>query len=502
MVYVRGGKNACFYHKPIHDRTPLQRTCPEYHENGSYKKIDNPLDIIYINNGGVPLYLCNMGERFELRAYFPMISDASMLKLKKLGAKIKVNSSAFSEIDKKIYNVDNLNFYPVNTSDKWIDIECIPNVYIRDVQLKWLWGIRGVDIERDIYHSNKDGGYRIAVKANINIRKTYRIMFYKNPCKIAGIDFKKIGEMVLKEKDISKTISIYDMTIEEFTEEARKFIEVKGYKLVEASDELLPLWPPAIFKGNEITFNEDKAFFLHINNSKKGVVYYAGDDELIKMSNARDSNNSVISVTTYKGRSFVVSQEYNEKVKYQNEIKYNVLYSKLLVKKQPLNQKIIIKDSNDIEINFNEQGLKPPKDKKLYIKSNIPFCATVNNKNYVISSSSKCFEDVDYNWNMVIDSRAFGIRSYVYKRDMMELSLGGGIDWRVQYERLYRCTTPTIKSNNKYIRVLYLLSKNIDRNNIQLYRLLETWIKTNAIPMSAIKYLDGMEKSLGGTVNE
>ena len=46
IVLVRNGLNACFYHKSIHDRTPLQRTCPEYHEKNSYKKIDDQLDII------------------------------------------------------------------------------------------------------------------------------------------------------------------------------------------------------------------------------------------------------------------------------------------------------------------------------------------------------------------------------------------------------------------------------------------------------------------------
>ena len=43
-----------------------------------YKKIDNIADVIYINNGGIPLYLCNDRNKFELRAYFPRLSENCM----------------------------------------------------------------------------------------------------------------------------------------------------------------------------------------------------------------------------------------------------------------------------------------------------------------------------------------------------------------------------------------------------------------------------------------
>lgn len=261
-VYIRGDPNACFYHRPIPNRTPLQRTCPEYHEGtSSYKKIDNPVDIIHINNGGVPLYLCNHGDNYQLRAYFPSISEDSLNKLSKLGVRVHVNTEAYSKKDRKIYNIDNLKFYPVNTIERWIYVKCDSKIDELDVHRKWLWGIRGVDIENDIYHSNKDGGYRVALKSNIIIGETYRIMFDRYPPNIEGINFEKIGEIWLREKSIRKLICIYEMNIYSFTEAAREFIEGKGYHLAEKPNELIPLWPPAVFKGNEIIFNQRETFF-------------------------------------------------------------------------------------------------------------------------------------------------------------------------------------------------------------------------------------------------
>lgn len=182
--------------------------------------------------------------------------------------------------------------------------------------------------------------------------------------------------------------------------------------------------------------------------------------------------------------------------KNDSEIKYNILYDKSLIKKQLIKPVIKIKDTNNIEMNFDEKNLKLPKDRKLYIESNIPFCATVNNKNYIISSSSTCFENIDYLVDLKINSRAFGTKSYKYKREKPQIRVKSNLDWELEYTRLYRCTAPITKANNQHFQLLYLLSQNINEKNIQLYRLLETWIKTNSIPVSAINHLDRIFKSL------
>lgn len=495
-VFIRTGKNACFYHKPIRDRTPLQRICPEYHESISFEeRVTNPLDALYINNGGIPLYLCSNGKEFELRAYFPTISKGSFNKLKGMGAKIHVNTKAYSKRDRKTYNIDNLNYYPVNTIEKWIYVECNSDIDELDVKRKWLWGIRGVDIENDLYHSNNEGGYRVALKADIKVGKTYRIMFDKYPPKIEGINFKYVGVIWLREKSAKKLISIYEMNIYCITDHSREFIEGKGYRLVEKSNELIPLWPPGVFIANEIFFNQQEAFFLHIKNSEKEKLYLTLRDDLLEINDIENNKYSILALQV-KNRS--IASSYGKKDKYDSEIKYSILYSDFLVRKQIIEPIIKISNITGKEIEFDKKNFKLPKDGRFYIESNVPFCAIVSNENYVISSSGSYFENVNYLSKLIINSKAFGIKIYKCKREKNEEKTKQSLDWELEYLRLYRCTLPVIKASSQHIRLLYLLSHNINEKNIQIYRLLETWIKTNAIPVSAVNYIEKILKYLGG----
>jgi hypothetical protein len=168
-------------------------------------------------------------------------------------------------------------------------------------------------------------------------------------------------------------------------------------------------------------------------------------------------------------------------------------------------QKIIIKAMDGTEIDFDKENLKPPENGRLYIKSSIPFCATVSYKNYVISSSNKYLENVDYFRKLTIDSKAFGTRSYMYERESIQAIKSDDyldLNWELEYSRLYSCAPPTVKISNKHIRLLHLLSQNINEENVQLYRLIETWIKTNAVPTSAIRYIDDIFELLGRVANE
>lgn len=498
---IRQGANACFYHNPIRDRTPLQRTCPEYHENSSYRKVNDRLEILYINNGGIPLYLCNENERFQLRAYFPKISEHSVNKLKRIGVKIHVNTKAYSEMDKKIYNVCNLNFYPVSTIEKWIFVECNPFVVEPEVKRKWLSGIRGVDVERDIYHSNQDGGYRVALKANITVAKAYQIMFKNSPPIIKGISFEKKGEIHLRKKMVRKVVGIYEMRVEKFAEPARQFVEGKGYKLVEDSNELIPLWPPAIFKGNEIIFNERDVFFLHINNSMKERLFYTRHNGLIKMDSTEE-NKRIVPIIIHKdeGKSLAVSD--GDDARFDHEIKYNLLYRSPIITKKPINQRLAFTDIDGSEVNLVEDNPILPKNGQLLISSKVPFMATISSNNYTITSGSKYLEDIYYGRVITIDSKAFGIKTYSLEKEILQKRKEKQLDWEQQYAILYRCTGTTIKADARFFQILLLLSKNTNDININLYRLLETWVKTNSIPVTAIKYIDGIARALGGMVNE
>ena len=493
-------KKNCFSHEPIHNRTPIQRACPEYHPGADvHDLISNPVDRLYIYNVGIPLYLCGEGT-FELRAIIPMISDKTLDKLKKEDAKLHFNTNAPLESEKKVYRLDNLSFYKVDSLQEWIEVKCVPDLFVdEEIRKKWLWGIRGIDIENDIFHSNISGGYRVALKGHIIIGSHYRILHHSKtmPC-IDGITFEKIGTINLKKFNgftYSKIVcDVYEMQILSVTNESTLFIENKGYKLSRQKDDLIPLWPPAVFIGNQLNYNKSKALFLHIKSNSKESVHMTQGSQIIKVKDESFTNKSVISILVNEYKAIWFSQTSNP----ASEIRYHIQHSEFQMKHQKAIKKFVFTDINGNQIQLNQADQLAPIEGKLYITSNLPFCATVRKGNYVMSSSSICFEKVDYFWNLIIDSKAFGRTIYQYRREELPQVELGNIDWQKEYKKLSSHRSPVIKSNHRHIELLNILKTVFDEQSYSAYRLLEIWIKTNCIPISAMNDLDNLARRLRG----
>ena len=160
-IHVRKGevRDPYFSHNKISNRTPLQRICPGYTGRNASDRIIGGVDRLYVNNGGLPLYLSKMShdsKKFKLYAYFPSVSNESYTILRQHRAKIEI----YDKVKMK-YNIENLDYYPIEYMTPWIDIRCNPELNLMDVKKKWLWGIRGIDIEKDFFHSHADGVYQI-----------------------------------------------------------------------------------------------------------------------------------------------------------------------------------------------------------------------------------------------------------------------------------------------------------------------------------------------------
>lgn len=178
LTLNKGRKQVTYFsHSIIKNRTPLQRICPDYKENKDYSKINNKKDILYIENGGLPLHLLKVDGQYELRAYFPRLVDKGDYR----GLSVKVNNKAKPKSKyRKTYSLDKLNYYKLDNLNKWIDVELsnpeeksIGKTLYDEIKTKWLWGVRGIDISNDIFYEEKDGGYRLALRSNISLAKNY-----------------------------------------------------------------------------------------------------------------------------------------------------------------------------------------------------------------------------------------------------------------------------------------------------------------------------------------
>lgn len=490
LLNLRIGKKSYFAHKAIKERTPLQRTCPEYHENMSYKKIDNAADIVYINNGGIPLYLCNDGSKFELRAYFPSISETCKNSLVKNQTEVIINN-------KKWCCVENLNYYPVYDIKNWIYIDVSPSTYFNEVKRKWLLGIRGINIEQDMYHANNEGGYRVALKSNIYIGKKYRIMFSKNIPYVSGITFKNIGKLRLKQADREKLLNIYDMEITKFTEEARQFVEGKGYHLVEKISKVIPLWPPAIFKGNELIFDKDIAWFYHSPNSRNEYFYEIQEDRIYKLMGNKIFKISNISICREK--AIVIT---NKLVHYQQivgigaEIKYIINYRKKLNDKKLLEPKVIIKDIEGQLIDYRQTNNSIPKAGKIFIDSNVPLISRITKDSYCLYSSKYSLDEITYGKAINIDCKGFGNIFYKYEKAYNDSEKTNQLDWKELYEEFCKCRGTTVSPTYRNKMLLYKIRKNINKENRNFYEILYKCIQKKEVPIGLQRLLDEIEREI------
>ncbi|MBV4436324.1 hypothetical protein [Clostridium tyrobutyricum] len=491
----KGEKKAYFAHEKIKERTPLQRICPEYHESMEYNKIDNAADVAYVINGGIPLYLCNDGNRFELRAYFPDISENCRNKLIENRTEVFINK-------KKWCCVENLGYYPVYDITKWIYVSIKPKLSteFKEVRRKWLYGIRGIDIKNDIYHSGENGGYRVAIKANVYVGKKYRMMFSEKAPLVNGIVFKNIGQIRLKETWKQKLLNIYEMKITKFTEEARQFIEGKSYHLAEKISEIIPLWPPAVCNGKELAFDGDIAWFYHLPNSsheylyeiQDGKMYFLSRNRVFKISNISVYSEKVVVITN----NVIKDQKMLDNADDTNvsaEIKYILNYKKKLNDKNLLEPKIIIKDIKGKIIDYNRSNDSIPEKGILFVDANVTVIARVIKDNYCVYSGRHGLEGIAYGRTVNIDCRGFGNIYYKYNKVRKYSKL----DWKVIREKFYRYKgAVTGPSTYKNKILLYNLKKNLTKENRDIYGILYKWILTEKVPVNLQGLLYEMGENL------
>ncbi|MGB5824482.1 MAG: hypothetical protein WBH44_10455 [Proteocatella sp.] len=490
-LVLKRGEKACFAHNPKKERTPLERTCPEYHENTSYKKIDNAADVVYINNGGIPLYLCDDGNKFELRAYFPSVSEICTKSLIESKTEVIVNN-------KKWCYVETLNYYPVSIIEKWIDIKVKPDTKLQEVKRKWLWGIRGINIEKDMYHANNEGGYRVAINANIYVGKKYRMIFSKDIPTVLGIEFKRLGVIRLKEYGEQKQFFIYEISIKQFTEESRQFIEGKGYCFVEKPSKLIPVWPPAISRGNELIFDKETAWFYNASSVNKE---YVNEMQGRTISNTLSRNKifKISGISIYSEKAIVATNKLVQGQKIAGvgaEIKYILKYKKIFNNKNILEPQIIISDIEGRFIDYTQSNNPIPKAGYLSINSNIPIMAKVTKGSYCLYSNKYSLEGISYGSTININCKGFGNIFYQYNKVYTDGKKTNQVDWKLLYNKLYKCRGAKVAPNYMNKLLLYKFKDKLNKENKLVYKILYGWIQKGEIPIGSQRLLDEIKKGI------
>lgn len=481
-IYVRKccDRKDYFAHKAISNRTPEQMICPGYTGEGTHHRIEGKVDRVYIANGGLPLYLCEyMKEKYQLNAYFPPLSRDNMDLLKSWDTKIEVMENN----QKEEYSAINIKYYRLKTNAEWIKIKCKNMKHpIPEVQQKWEWGIRGLNCERDIFHSNYGGGYRVAPHSNIVAGKEYLIINRHGlPPNLKGITFSWKGSVRFNNLYSSWEYDVYAIVVKEITDASIAYIHIKGYQLIEQSDEIIPMWPPAVIEGKELIYRKanNKAYLYHntrseqrlFNMSNNGLSSIAENSNIFEAS----TNNNTILLSNYHFNSL------------SNEIKFMLTQTRHnFENKNIITPRITWTDDNGVSSRILTDAIDLLRQRKVFIDSDVDFVACILSGIYVEKSTKRVLEDIRRAKKVIISMEPFGVIIIEGEEsEKKERENKSNIDIDSFITELYRCNSARIPINKDF----YHVYKFAENNSAQLFRILESWAVKNEMPYSAASYL-------------
>lgn len=493
IIVRKGDKRiAYFAHAPISNRTPQQMACEGYKGHGAGESyIDNDEDRICIFNGGVPLHLIEtMTGRFELVAMFPPLSEKSMRTVIDLNAKVRVTHDGREQV----YSAWNFRRYRVQTSSKWIYVK--PEnfkPFNEEIKRKWFWGFRGLDFDNDLFRADSNGGVRVGQLANICVGREYLFinLWTKEP-KGRGLRFKKKGVFSFPNLLHRREYDVYSVTVTEVTDDSIAFIQKKGYQLIEKSDDLIPMWPPAVTEGKELVFhdNDREAYLYHKTESSQQVFVWGEyspqriveEDNVFKCS----TNNMTLLLSDYsfdalaKEVRFVLTHNRDHFIRDRHfEYIANIL----------TDSGKVLNISPDV---LNESFMSP-----LLMESNYKTVALSFRNNYVIRSTSKRIDELSKDCSLYFGYEPFGsiciVRSEEVEEDKPEkTNTVIKADYAELIFILLHCGGATTVIPPRFDEWITYA----ENHSAELAKILMRWKYQNRVPIKALLILRDMEEHL------
>lgn len=492
-IHVRRGakKIAYFAHSPILGRTPQQMACEGYKGHGACERfIDDNEDRIRIFNGGVPLHLIEASPgKYELVAMFPTLSKETMKQVENLNGKVKVTEDG----NEQIFSAWNFRKYRVRTASSWIYVR--PHnfeISNEEIRRKWFWGFRGLDFDNDLFRIDSCGGVRVGQLANIVIGKEY---LFIHRCGVvpdgSGLYFEKKGKFSFPHDFSKMEYDVYSVTVTEITDDAVAYIQKKGYQLVVKSDELIPMWPPAVLEGKEIIYHDDdkEAYIYHHKESDQQV--FCWENCISYQINEKDN---VLKCSTLNTTLLLSDYSFNALAK---EIRFALTHDRenfTRDRRFDYEAALLLDDGRKAELSaeiLKESFLKP-----IILEANYKTTAISIRDNYILRSTSKRIDELSQKDGLIFLYEPFGSLRFEAlakeKKDLLVLGEGKQFDFEELTEKLYHCHSTMIVTDATLDRWIEYAKMNSE----DLTKVFLRWKNQGKMPIKALMILADMEKRI------
>lgn len=461
--------NVFFKHQNLHNRTPLQRCCPEYHAGNGYSKITGD-SVIFIRNGGTPIYLEKNEDNFSCIAKFPLLSENTLNLLRNNNCTLTIQDNKYS-----FKNRITINHIINDISKKWVDVKLIPNVQNEEINKKYHYGFENVKINMDIFHSYQDGGFRLSRESNVYLNTNYRMIWSQEPPHIDGITLKKVGKISFKRMKYN----VFDMIITKNNNLVKNFINSRNYNLCTEKEEILPIWPPAVIEGNQLIYTNDTAYFVknNYNKSVKGITSNFS-------WNIGNTLSKIMKINPKYYYAIYTASKLNDEVDV-NTIYWHIAYTNnFLLRSFPIN--LELKDINNQMLDFSNVFWNDNLKNLKFNTNLVGVYAVLKLGEYVLNYEQNSFTmQIDYhNCDIVCLGKGFGSKTLSIREKNIDLK-DNNINWNNVYNYLYNCVGNNIPIDKRVLDWFY----TIPSTQKELKTLISTWITCNSIPSMALKYI-------------
>ncbi|MCQ2498859.1 MAG: hypothetical protein MJ133_07720 [Lachnospiraceae bacterium] len=490
-IHVRKGRVRApyFAHNPISNRTPQQMACEGYTSNGTPNgSINSNEDRICIFNGGVPLHLIERSNnKYEIVALFPPLSSSTMKQIEDVDGKIRVIDDGRDQI----FSAWNFRKYRLKTSARWIYVK--PDnfkTFNEEIRRKWFLGFRGLDFDNDLFKVDNSGGVRVGQLANIVVGNEYLFVHNRGTIKNKnGLHFERKGTFEFPGKTFSIEYDVYSVKVTQITDESIAYIQSKGYQLINESDELVPLWPPAVIEGKELIYHDnDREAYMYHKKEANQEVFWWGNAIPYKLN----ENENILKCSTINTSLLMSDYSFNI---YAKEIRYLLTHNRdNFTRNRVFEYNAVVRLDDGRNVDFDDNLLNESFENPILLNSNYKSQIISFRDNYVKKSASKRIDELPKDNMLMLSFEPFGNKVIVPKvtDNIEKKDSKKRIDYEDYVFKIYHCHGKLIETDESVDKWLDITKSEIP----ELYKYLMKWKINGKMPLRAVEILKDLESLL------
>lgn len=267
-----------FYHKVKTERSP---ECD--------KRVDGRSDLSLYERVGLPLYLENVGGKYQLSIGFPAVGEKALSRAASSNTKVTIYGS---HRERSLF-INHINFLEGSTT--LVPISFIPstgeNYKIKinsssaswDILHRWSDYADGFDIGGAIFSYGETGGKKVRRGDSVSPGCRYYVVSKRFEPQYPEITTNIIGKIILNDSDYWVYSFVINVTVDDtirYTAISNYIKRYFGIGLLATRPEIVPLWPPVTIQDDCVPTSLVNRIYCSIRsgNDTPNVFYYAGNN--------------------------------------------------------------------------------------------------------------------------------------------------------------------------------------------------------------------------------